>query len=214
MKKIKVKHDDNYTINDISEVTNDTDINLHAYIDDLILKKYFKADDNHIKPLNNALDKLYKELDNRNILYEMVDKTTLVDLIKVNVNKLNQEIEDLQEKYKEDKGTMETKISELGKLYENYIDENKIDTNYINIIIKACILRIKTYIGNQKLKAARIRANRGFNSMFPAGPAGGSKKRKYSFKKLPKRKRRNNKSNKAQAKKRGKRLNRSKKMSR
>jgi hypothetical protein len=43
---------------------------------------------------------------------------------------------------------------------------------------------------------------------------GGSKKRKYSFKKLPKRKRRNNKSNKTQAKKRGKRLNRSKKMSR
>ena len=43
---------------------------------------------------------------------------------------------------------------------------------------------------------------------------GGSKKRKYSFKKLPKRKRRNNKSNKTQAKKRGKRLNRSKKMRR
>jgi len=43
---------------------------------------------------------------------------------------------------------------------------------------------------------------------------GGSKKRKYSFKKLPKRKRRNNKSNKTQAKKRGKRLNRTKKMSR
>ena len=43
---------------------------------------------------------------------------------------------------------------------------------------------------------------------------GCSKKRKYSFKKLPKRKRRNNKSNNAQAKKRGKRLNRSKKMSR
>ena len=46
------------------------------------------------------------------------------------------------------------------------------------------------------------------------GIKGGSKKRNYSFKKLPKRKRRNNKSNKTQAKKRGKRLNRTKKMSR
>ena len=124
---------------------------------------------------------------------------------------------DLEKKFEDEKqnlsSEMQKKIDtaeterEREKEARSYAEADKISAEADKISAEA-EAKIQTQI------AARGRTLKGIGQNLVSRIKGGSKKRKYSFKKLPKRKRRNNKSNKTQAKKRGKRLNRTKKMSR
>ena len=200
------------------EQSNDNNaLTLEGYIENL-LGKYPKVDDSDTGKLDNEIAMLYSELENNSKLlfkiHEGEEKNTIKQA-KINVaTKIGAEAAP-----REVDGKVDGEETTINKAQQEFLsqlllkyDNNIYNYDLISIIVNAYLLRIRIYIEKKKLTAARTRGNNTFGRML--GRGGGSKKRKYSFKKLPKRKRRNNKSNKTQVKKRGKRLNRSKKMSR
>ena len=124
---------------------------------------------------------------------------------------------DLEKKFEDEKQNLSSEMQKKIDTAETERDREKEARSYAEadkISAEADKISAEAEAKRQTQIAARGRTLKGIGQNLVSRIKGGSKKRKYSFKKLPKRKRRNNKSNKTQAKKRGKRLNRTKKMSR
>tara|TARA_Y100000996_G_scaffold414308_2_gene404817 strand:- start:2765 stop:3643 length:879 start_codon:yes stop_codon:yes gene_type:complete len=205
-------------------------VKLEQYIENL-LKNYPKVDDIDTGKLDDETARLYNELKNNSKLLFKIHEGEKINTITQATQQVagiieaeareasgkgKVEVEGEGQVEPEPEGEETTVNNDPQEFHSRLLSKYSTNINeydLISIIVNAYLLKIKIYIENKKLTAARQRGNSAIGRTLRFG-RGGSKKRKYSFKKLPKRKRRNNKSNKTQVKKRGKRLNRSKKMSR
>ena len=121
--------------------------------------------------------------------------------------KLRKQIEDLEKNRIKEQDETNKKIEEMEKAAE----EAKRKQDELTGEIKEKLEKSQQELADQKDEFDKQNKKLSTRWGKRLGIGGGFKTRKYSFKKLPKRKKRNNKVNNTSAK-RGKKLNRSKKM--